>query len=314
VRSISLMVYAVRVKTIGTRREYQILDSFSDKDADLLEFVKNALVSRKGNTPYRKEDSQQVLQVLKAKANTDGRQIEGLLNIGYYGTATEIRNLEKWTDIAYQKRTSDVDLQPFYFLFDFPEGKDLGLALLQRTGAEGIQSILAEALNESFNRDFNDCRLHMNAYAPEALYRQLEREEVSEVRFIRHRVPRDITTLIGKNSSEETHGTMDVVFRFHESGLRVAAIQRFIDEHRGTDNIFELEETRFRYDNVKIKVKFRGKERTMDLGDPERLRPAFDITEDLKWSPAGHPTFASISNAAQELLSDLKSGSLRKSH
>jgi len=69
----------------------------------------------------------------------------------------------------------------------------------------------------------------------------------------------------------------------------------------------ELEETRFQYDNVKIKVNVLGKERTMDLADPKRIRVTLDVTDQVKFSPAGHPTFKSISEVAKEYLEDLKS-------
>lgn len=307
-RSISLMVYAVRIKTVGTRRDYELLDSFSEKGADLLDVLRNILNQRK-NEKYDKQDSQQVLEV--DKAESDGRQIEGIVNLGGYGTAGPIRDRKSWT-VVYKKKVGDVDLRPFYFLFDLPEGKDLGFALLQRTGAEGIQSILAEALEDPFNREFPNCRVRMLHYTPEALLKELQRQQVSEIKFIRHRVPRDIATLIGPATTEQISGTMDLTVKFRERGVGLPAIRRFLEAHRGTDNILELEDLRFPWEDVKIKVKFKGKERTMDLGDPASIRPSFDVSEDLEWSSTGHPTFDSISVAAKQLLSELKSPPVRK--
>jgi len=84
------------------------------------------------------------------------------------------------------------------------------------------------------------------------------------------------------------------------------AFRRYIDQHRNVASVLELEETRFQYDNVKIKVNVHGKERTMDLADPKRIRATFDITDEVKLSSAGHPTFKSISEVAKEYLEDLK--------
>lgn len=303
-RSILLAVYGVRVKAAHTRRDFEVLDSFSDKGADLFDVLRQILELRKTQV-YPKRDTQQVLQV--GKVNSAKRHIEGLVEIGQYGSESEIRNLDRWTEVAYKKLVRDVDLQPFYFLFDIPEGKNLGLLLVQRTGVEGVQAILDEALHESFVHDYPDHRLKMAQIVPDKLLRELQSEEtkLTEIRFIRHRVPRDITTVLGPTGTEQTTGTMELVVRPKQSVV-AQAFRRYVDSHRGVGCILELEETRFRYDNVKIKVEVHGKERTMDLADPKRIRATFDITEDVRFSPAGHPTFKSISDVAKELLEDLK--------
>ena len=79
---------------------------------------------RRRSAAYRAEDSQQAVEV--EKIDLGKRQIEGLLKAGYYGSGGEIRNLDHWETIAYRKGILDVDLSPFYFLFDLPEGKELG--------------------------------------------------------------------------------------------------------------------------------------------------------------------------------------------
>lgn len=303
-RSILLAVYGVRVKAAHTKRDFELLDSFSDRGVDLFDVLKEILEARK-TQEYRKQDTQQVLQV--ARLNSSMRRIEGLVEIGQFGSESDIRNLDRWREIAYKKRTRDVDLQPFYFLFDVPEGRNLGILLVQRTGIEGVQAILDEALHESFVRDHPDHRLKMSQIVPEKLLQQLQGEEtkLSEIRFIRHRVPRDITTVLGPSGTDQTAGTMELVVRPKEP-VFMQAFRRYIDQHRNVASVLELEETRFQYDNVKIKVNVHGKERTMDLADPKRIRATFDITDEVKLSSAGHPTFKSISEVAKEYLEDLK--------
>ena len=205
-------------------------------------------------------------------------------------------------------------LQPFYYLFDLPEGRNLGYLLVQRIGTRGVEGALIEALHDPFVRRFPNERLRMTPLISEKLVQEMEKnKEVSEVKFVRHSVPRDLTTVIGPAGTEQTTGTMDLVFRIREHNVAVAAIRRFVDSHRGTDNILELEKTRFPWDNVKIKVKSNGKERTMDLGDPNRLRASYDVTDQMEWQSSGYPTFDSISKAAREILSGLKSEPRRKS-
>jgi hypothetical protein len=228
------------------------------------------------------------------------RQIEGLLEAGYYGSASEIRNLDKWDAIAYAKQIRDVDLNPFYFLFDLPEGKELGFLLIQSTGVEGVQTLLAKMLHEQIVRDYPDYRLRFHRIVPDEVRKELAKAPVSEIRLIRHHVPSDLAVLIGRAGSRQTKGTMDLVMRFKEDGIAPAVVRRFF-ESRGDPSVLELEGLEFPYDTVKIKVKLNGKEHTVDLGDPDRLRANFDVTDEVTFS-AGHPTFASISRVAKEKL------------
>jgi len=304
-RSVLLTAYTVRVKKAHARKEYEQVDSFSDDEFDLLEVLHGFLESRR-NAAYNREDAQQVLQV-SVLHPPKNRQIEGLLESGGYGSASHIRNLAKWDKIAYAKSVSDVDLHPFYFLFDLPGGRDMGHLVIQRTGTEGAQTILSQDLCAAFADKYADYRLIMRQVIPERLIRELEAKEVSQIDFIRHSIPSDITTTFGRESTKQTPGSMRLLVKFDKSFFGWEEAKRFVDEHRGTDSVLELEEgdTRFPWDNVKIKVKTHGKERTMDLGDPNKMRASVDVTEEIKWDKFGHPTFASISEAARQLLSDL---------
>jgi hypothetical protein len=172
---------------------------------------------------------------------------------------------------------------------------------------EGVQAILAEALHDPFVRDFPGHRLHLSQVVPEKLFRQLEAEEVSEMHFIRHRAPRDITTAIGRKATIQTSGTMNLAVKFKDR-MSMEAVRRFYENHRGTESVLEFDDgdTRFPFEQLKVKIKFRGKERTMDLGDPTKMRGSVDVTDQMKWSESGHPTFSSIAKAAKDLLLDLK--------
>lgn len=172
---------------------------------------------------------------------------------------------------------------------------------------EGVQAILAEALHDPFVRDFPGHRLHLSQVVPEKLFRQLEAEEVSEMHFIRHRASRDITTAIGRKATIQTSGTMNLAVKFKDR-MSMEAVRRFYENHRGTESVLEFDDgdTRFPFEQLKVKIKFRGKERTMDLGDPTKMRGSVDVTDQMKWSESGHPTFSSIAKAAKDLLLDLK--------
>ena len=176
-KSILLAVQGVRIKAVNSRKGYQLLDSFSDKASDVYDVIHDILKFHESSA-YRAEDSQQVVEV--KRLHRDKRQIEGLLDAGYFGSTSEIRNLDKWDTVAYKKRIRDVDLSPFYFLFDLPEGRELGFLLLQSTGIEGVQTLLAKMLHEQFVRDFPDDRLRFHRIIPEDVRKQLAKAPLSE--------------------------------------------------------------------------------------------------------------------------------------
>ena len=81
-------------------------------------------------------------------------------------------------------------------------------------------------------------------------------------------------------------------------------IRRYLRGQRELSNLLELQDTRFHYDTVKLKVWLNGRYHTVDLGNPKRLRAAFDVSDDVKLL-GGFPTFQSISEAATAKAADL---------
>ena len=100
---------------------------------------------------------------------------------------------------------------------------------------------------------------------------------------------------------------MRLTMRLDEDGAVASeSVRAFFEKRRGTETVLELEGVEFPYDSVKIKVKVNGKEHTMDLANPDRLRASFDITDEIERANTGHPTFASISRVAKEKLDSIK--------
>jgi hypothetical protein len=301
-KRITLAPYAVRVKKAYTRREYEITSSFSEDD-DLCDILHRFLLGLSKKASLNKD----LKQVLEAEdISLDDREIEGTLNSGEYGVEGLIRDVNTWK-VTYRKKTNEAEMLPFYFLFDLPEARTKGFLLLQRTGVFGIHSALTSVLGALFTEEFPEYRLVVNPVVPQGLIDQYvgADAEMTEIRFIRHSLSSDISARLSA-SGREKGGTMELVVKLKEKGgfpFR-SNVRRVLNGQRELQNMIELEEIRFPYDNVKIKVRVGGKDRVVDLGHPERLRAEYDVTEDLKFSPSGHPTFESIAKAAHDLLAD----------
>ena len=299
-KSISLAVNSVRVKRAYIK-EFQPLDQFSDGANDLYDVLR-ALLEACASNERKSEESSQVLQVTKLIHK--GRQLEGLIDAGSFGSESQIRRLGEWNKIQYRKTVEDVDLHPFYFLFDIPKGRERGYLLLQSSGADSVQTLLRKVLHNLFTVQFPGYRMQFDPLVPDELLRKLTGEAAkgTEIRFIRHKAPHDLTSVIGRGGTDTSAGSIDLVMKFKEDGFLVRALERALRQKQG---ILELEDLTFAYDNVKIKVKLGGKERTVDLGHPGKLRPTMEITDEVKFH-AGNPTFASLPAAAHDLLSDMK--------
>lgn len=301
-KSVSLTVNSIRVKRKYSK-EYELLGQFSDQADDLHDVLYELLYAC--STQERTSDeSSQALQVTRVVR--PGREIEGLIHAGSYGSESQIRRLGTWEEVRYLKSVEDVDLHPFYFLFDLPEGRERGYFILQSSGQDSVQTLVRKILFELFIARFPDLRLEFKPLVPDELLDKLSDDEArgSEIRFLRHKPPRDITSIVGRGGTDTTAGTIELVMKFKEDGFLLRAVERAL-QRADRDGILELEDLTFQYDNVKIKVKLGSKERTVDLGQPGNLRPTVEITDQVKWY-RGHPTFNSVSAAAHELLSEMK--------
>ena len=301
-KKITLAPYWVRVRP-AFGREYENLGSFRT-DLDLCDVLAEDLATLQSNAADHKE-SQHVLEISEFARTR--RQIEGIVSVGEYGLETTIMDVKAWK-VALKKKKHHADMMPFYFLFDLPEGHDKGVLLLQRTGIYGAYGTLTKALGSRLQTRIADYRLIINPIIPEGALEQYvgKNAKMAEIRFIRHSLTSDISNhLSGQHRQQQGH--MELIVRLAESNQFPFQnqIRRYIDGKRSLQNIIELEETRFAYDNVKIKMKVNGTPRMVDLGHPERLRFAYDVSDQVVEAATGHPTFESMSEAAHAILEEL---------
>ncbi len=295
---IQLALYSVRVKRQHGRSN-EITSNFRQED-DLIDFLKTQLSTLQARVS-KNDSEKQVMQVTKLQVSD--REIEGVIETGYYGTETKIWDLEKGV-LAFSKRKIHSELLPFYFLFSLPEAKDQGLLLVQRTGTMGIRKVLEMSLAPKFISTFEDYRLSFSPLIPEAVLEKYTgpNSQLKELVFIRHGMGSDIVDVLG--ASAKTQGKMQLSIRLREAGKFAIqkTVSKFLNGERELQNLIELkDETRFLYDNVKMVVVVDGKEKTVNLGNPKQFRAAYDASH-VKLDPSGHPRFSSMSSEAKSIM------------
>lgn len=148
--------------------------------------------------------------------------------------------------------------------------------------------------------------LDLNPLVPEEALREfLERGQVQRVRFIKHGISPDFAERLS-GIARQRRGEIEYSVTMHEKGwLRLDSIIDYLEGQRNLRDVYELD---VEYDNVKVEVEMGDRQRTLDLGHPDRFKASFDVTRDIVEGPDGFPTFASISRVGRNILTELADG------
>lgn len=78
-----------------------------------------------------------------------------------------------------------------------------------------------------------------------------------------------------------------------------------MEQKKPLQGLFELKETNFAYDTIKLEVRVGRRTKIVDLGKLVIPRAPFDISDKVSFED-GHPKFEDVNKAAKELLEDLQ--------
>lgn len=298
-KTISLAAYLLKVRDVREREDETL--SEIDGETDLLDYLNEQLGAMR-ETKHN-EQHQQVLSVTRlTKSN---RTLLGLMEEGEYGAETNIYSVPKQT-VVYRRKRDDADLWPYFFRFDIPEGVDVGLLILQRSGNYGIRKVLHRFLRESFANDHEDLRLHLDPIVDPEQVHKYERGLVQEVRFVKVSLPADLADRYD-TGNRQAKGRMELVIKAQRgSALPLRKLIATLLQKRERSGVFAIDEGNFEYNDVRVKARVDGTSRTFSIGDP-KLRSYYDITSAVKIERGGHPSFESMNEAASELAERLLS-------
>lgn len=302
--SITLTPYVIRIKK---KREegWRILSRFDEDNADFFQVLKDFLDTYK--TSLSNDDSRQKVLRVK-KADLSKRSIKGIIETGEYGYASEIYNLSKGKK-AYVREKDDAELLPFYFYFLVPNEKQEGIAVFQSFGKFGIKSILQNSLDTYFKKNYADFSVEFNPlFHREILKLLLDEGLVTKIRFIKYELPKDIADAYADEANlKKDEGTTELVVKIKnkkKGAFLNKKLKNFINNQGNVKEFLEI--TDFQYDNVKVEINFKGKTKTINLSDYDKVRPGYDVTEDVEFGDKGHPKFESIDLLARDIIDTVK--------
>src|SRR6266478_902907 len=303
-RSHSLAAYSINVWNFE-EREREVISDFEDEQ-DLLELLSKFLSDLQIKASHDKTN-RVLLTVEMLKIDEKARTLCGLIETGEYGSESKLRDVDT-QEVVYKKKVKEAAMLPFYFLFDLPEGSEDGILILQRTGMFGIRKILTAVIDFWFDAEFPDYGLRLHPLAEPGDLEKYKDGQVETVRFIGYDVPSDIADALN-TANKKFDGHVELVITARRgSFLNVKdRIRRFFNKEVELNKFIALKETKFKYQDVKLKTKVGRSRRTVSLGGLKLLRSYYDITDDVTVDGAtGHPTFDSIDELAKGLAGKVK--------
>jgi hypothetical protein len=301
--SFSLASYVLRVRNIE-EREYEYLDDFSEPGRDLYDLLSDYLHAL--GTDLSLDNENKKLIKLRPPLRRGNRILSGILETGEWGYTTQLQNVESG-EITYDRQIDESENFPFYFLIQIPEASRRGIVILQRFGNRGIRTQLLTDFQNYFSTQFDDFRVHINPLAPGSVIDQYLSNEgrVTAIRLIQFQTPDDIAALY--NRREEATEDVYTEFIIHAKARKhIPIFRRLRDVIEGRRQVANLVEIQGIEPNiVKLNIEFRGKPRTIDLGNVNEMRAYYDITDQVETGEDGHPEFNSIDGLARELLAEL---------
>lgn len=297
--SVSLAPYLVSLRNQDDGSCLKVDDIFGK---DFLSIFAEYLEQLK-TTASHDRDQQHLIGVTKHAV--DGRVIHGLFRAGDYGYEADLYDIEE-QHISYNRKSTEAQLLPFYFLLSVPTSFDRAVLILERFQQYGVRSALWTHFRSFFQEHVPDVTLTLNPLVPAGLLEKLQSaQNVRSVRFIQFGVPSDIADALGSQGPIEEEGVLELVVKA-QRGRELPVLSRVSEWLRGEAGLWHAIELHgFDFDNVKVQLDVNGRQRTVDIGRGQAIRAQYDITNDVVRDESGHPTFESIDGAALALLEEL---------
>lgn len=206
---------------------------------------------------------------------------------GIYGSASDIID-GKTEKIKYQKKSSDIDMRPFYLMIVFPkDNKNVvvqkGVFIFQNVGQFGVKTITTKLMQKFFSSEFN-ITLKCNTLAPQLFVRKVIRQEnIKKFVMIKNIKSNDISDNIGIGYGSEVREIGNLNFSESVWNKMLEKV-RFVAG--GKYNLFEFENKQ--YDNLKVVVDIGGRTRKINLHNLENLSIIEGIPDEIRMED-GHP-------------------------
>lgn len=303
----SLAPYVLRIKQ---KDSSQYLQFGSIGSFDLLEVIHEYLLKVLPSLPI---DSQTKEVIKISHLDKKDRIISGRFDAGENGYGSKLLDTETGS-LSYERKPSEAELIPYYFIIKLPTKVDKGIVIFQRFKNYGIKDLFVDSFNQYFsNRFSNEYSLEIDPLVPKNLIKSYIQGRIVKIRLIKQGFPRDIFDVSsdGLPNDEDFDGNCELVLSSSRNGhlptkirsMLSKNIDKFLDsDDAAVGSLIEVKN--FTFDNVKIQVRIGNSYRTVNFSDTNRLRYYEDVSG-LEVDTNNHPKFDIIDTRAKAFLKDI---------
>jgi len=250
----------------------------------------------------------------------DKHRVHGLLDYGKFGYTSTLKD-RKTRAVNYERKTTDTEVIPMYFLLSVPKDKKKGVFLFQNYGLSGIKTVMDEYLTRRFKKDFPNYTLIIRPFLDQELKRTMLRKGkiVSASIFSPNSYSDKADAVMNADAGEAIY--FETVMRSKKRGVTLdslqAAIIKKMDKKKSPtssdfNDIISLEDVaelrgvpKDDIEGFKVKVKYNGKEREVSLLGFGGRAIRFNVNDNVELGLDGHPKLASIHSEALTIESDI---------
>lgn len=158
----ALAPYLFRCYNPNAEKEQRYSSLSNIKEHDFLDII-DAFI-RKYNSGYILfEETKQVFRFNDITRDEKNREIYGWFESGYYGTKTDIINIETG-DVDFEKTKTNAEIIKYYIHFYIPKGVNEGMAFLHTYRGDGIKTLFMKLFADYF-KEVTSLVIQMNPLA-----------------------------------------------------------------------------------------------------------------------------------------------------
>lgn len=306
---IKLEVYTLKIRESGNKKSFLPLEKFFG-GSDFLKFFQDYIKSFDHQLELNENQKRSLkLDSENLIVDTAKRMISGIIESGDYGYESTLVNI-KTGKKKYDRTIDDTEIKPFYFLIYLPKNTAVGYVILQRLGVYGIHSIFKNHITDFFKLRFANLQLELSQFISKELANTfIEKGNIRELILLRYNLPPDIAEKIGMKDQSHDIKSIELHIKARKKS-RLAindGLKKFVKD--ANSDFFEVKELEgIGFDGthkIKVRSKYNGTTRTIDLSDTGQIRPYYDVDNKIEKASSGHPIFDSIDEVAKELVIEL---------
>lgn len=309
--SYSLSIYQITLNKCRKKGELENLSNF-DGGKNFLELVDTMFNSWRDDLAQRLVKDSENRKVSRLRKKSDGvwiyhryqTYIDGIIESGEYGTQEEIIDIETG-EAKYTKTKNDAALVPFYFMIYVVPNEKKGYLILERIGNIGILSVLECSIRGFIASQISDSfTLNIVPYlVPQVL--EINLAAIGGAKKV---------VLRGVGSSQFKEMKTDDIFSECSTEVSfIAPRNKLIQQVMDVVNSLKgkVKDGPYKVNNIEcqdvaFELDVNGCRRTISVGKMTSIGMNVDITKQVSNDTTGYPSYDSLVEQANVVLSYLK--------